>query len=220
MRSRRQGLYDEINTLESETPECLLSLPREGTARREQPSTNQEEGFHQNQDLLVPCSWTSQLSELLKTNVCFLNHPACGILFWQLKQTKTKACLCLPGEGLQNSYSPRLHKRLTTFQIQKNHFYMSLFSLFFSLHHPLWLFSQREAIPTHMWWEHSILLVVGRKTPWRDSFSLFLVEEMISKPALGFKLSLHRPVLPGFQTFSRKPFIIGQGTCLLSQGKV
>ena len=63
--------------------------PREDTANR-WPSTSQEETSYQKPNWPAPWPWTSQLLNSENINVCCLNHPACGILLWQPKQTNTE----------------------------------------------------------------------------------------------------------------------------------
>lgn len=141
-----------------------LSLPCEGIAKRRQPYANQEEGLHQTQDLSAPWSWMSQLPELLETNVYCLSYSACDI-----EQTKTKA-------HLREVMQIGLQKRQTTFQIQNNYLFMSLLFLVFSLHHEYgYLY---KGIKSYSYVGRT-LLTAGGKTLWRESFSFFLVEEMI-----------------------------------------
>ena len=63
--------------------------PHEDTANR-WPTTSQEETSHQKPNWPAPWPWTSRLLNSENINVCCLNHPACGILLWQPKQTNTK----------------------------------------------------------------------------------------------------------------------------------
>lgn len=44
---------------------------------------------NQTLNLLVPCSWISQLSELWKINLLFISNPVYGIFLWKPKQIET-----------------------------------------------------------------------------------------------------------------------------------
>lgn len=56
-------------------PETLLSLLCDNTARR-QPFEGEGKSYYQGSNLLAPCSWASQPSELWEIHVC-LFKPLC-----------------------------------------------------------------------------------------------------------------------------------------------
>ena len=59
------------------------SPPCEDTERRS--SARQQEGL-QEWNLPATCVWTFQPPELREINMCYLSHPDCGTLLWQLQQ--------------------------------------------------------------------------------------------------------------------------------------
>lgn len=81
-------------------------LPREDTARR-QPSMNQEASPRQTLNLPVLWSWTSQLSELWKTQFCCVSHAVWVFLLQQPEQTETQGkerqCLLHTGATCNNA---------------------------------------------------------------------------------------------------------------------
>ena len=68
---------------EKERPELTppISPPCEDTVRK-CPSASQEEGFHQELNLLLPWPWTYWPAELLEIDVCFLSFSVHGPSQW------------------------------------------------------------------------------------------------------------------------------------------
>lgn len=83
---RRSGLKGgalmrEISALTEEMPENNLTPPTTWEhGKKTELSMNQETGPHQPLNLLALSSWTSQVLELWKRNVCCLRPSFCGAL--------------------------------------------------------------------------------------------------------------------------------------------